>query len=162
MNPSSRNRDEQGRPFNQRPRDALGRPLPYGARDTGADFAVEYESPEQALVVAERLLSDRAPFHAHEILEEAWKADTTVAKEMWRGLAQLAVGVTHAARGNMRGAVALLTRASHNLTPFADNAAHGVRVRELVDWCNTQVDVCHKHPSGVELWLTVPKLHDKQ
>ena len=50
------------------------------------------------------------PFHAHEVLEDAWKAAPEAERELWRGLAQLAVGLTHAARGNTRGGVALLER----------------------------------------------------
>jgi hypothetical protein len=117
-----------------RPRDGLGRPLPRGA--TGVERMPEgvERTPDEALTEAQRLLDDGLPFHAHEVLEDAWKATTGPERELWRGLAQLAVGVTHAARGNPRGAATLLDRAARNLTPFAADAPHGVDVAGLVAW----------------------------
>ena len=52
---------------------------------------------------AQRLLDAGLPFHAHEVLEAAWKAAPPDERELWRGLAQLAVGLTHLQRGNGRG-----------------------------------------------------------
>ena len=88
---------------NTRPRDRLGRPLPYGS--PGAPEVPEGVSrtPEEALTEAQRLLDTGFPFAAHEILEDAWKSAAEDERELWRGLAQLAVGLTHAERGNGRG-----------------------------------------------------------
>ena len=47
---------------------------------------------------AEMLLAGR-PFHAHEVLEAFWKAAPPAERDFWQGLAQLAVGLTHARRG---------------------------------------------------------------
>ena len=105
-----RERDELGRPRNARPRDALGRPLARGepgVEGVPEDLAL---SPQDALAEAQRLLDEGRPFHAHEVLEAAWKAADPGERELWRGLAQLAVGLTHLQRGNARGAVALLRR----------------------------------------------------
>ncbi len=41
-------------------------------------------------------------------------------RELWRGLAQVAVGLTHARRGNAGGAVALLRRGAGHVAEFAD------------------------------------------
>ena len=120
-----------------RPRDALGRPLPFGA--VGVERMPEgvERTPDEALTEAQRLLDDGLPFHAHEVLEDAWKATTGPERELWRGLAQLAVGVTHAARGNPQGAATLLDRAARNLTPFAAPPPHGIDVPGLVAWART-------------------------
>jgi hypothetical protein len=56
------------------------------------------------------------------VLEGAWKAAPEPERELWRALAQLAVGLTHAQRGNARGAVALLDRAAGHLATW-DGAA---------------------------------------
>ena len=53
------------------------------------------------------------------MLEAAWKAAPAAERELWRGLAQLAVGLTHAQRGNARGAAALLERAAHRIGSWA-------------------------------------------
>ena len=99
-----RDRDHTGRARNARPRDALGRPLPRGA--VGEERAPEgvLRTPDQALAEAQQLLDAGRPFHAHEVLEDGWKSAPDPERQLWRGLAQLAVGLTHVARGNDRGA----------------------------------------------------------
>jgi hypothetical protein len=59
---------------------------------------------------ADELLQAGRPFHAHEVLEDAWKYRPAAERDLWQGLAQIAVGLTHAHRGNARGAVTLLRR----------------------------------------------------
>ncbi|WP_346621044.1 DUF309 domain-containing protein [Blastococcus montanus] len=132
-----RDRDEQGRARNARPRDALGRPLPHGA--VGEDRAPEgvVRAPEVALAEAQALLDAGRPFHAHEVLEDAWKSAPEDERELWRGLAQLAVGLTHAARGNDRGATTLLERGASAIGPYADRRPHGVDVAGLAGWAHT-------------------------
>ncbi|GAA0346490.1 DUF309 domain-containing protein [Actinoallomurus spadix] len=134
-----RDRDEAGRARNARPRDAYGRPLPHGA--TGEervpdDYAAE---PAEALAEAQRLLDADRPFHAHEVLEAAWKAAPEAERALWQGLAQMAVGFTHVRRGNARGACTLLRRAADRIAPYANAAAphtdaaapHGIAVADL-------------------------------
>ena len=100
---SDRDRDAEGRARNARPRDALGRPLPYG--EAGEERAPEgvVRPPDQALDEAQALLDAGRPFHAHEVLEDAWKSAPDAERQLWRGLAQLAVGLTHAMRGQRPG-----------------------------------------------------------
>jgi len=91
-----RDRDQAGRARNARPRDVLGRPLPRGADGEPtmpADLAL---APAESLALAQRLLDEGRAFHAHEVLEAAWKAAPAAERELWRGLAQIAVGLTHA------------------------------------------------------------------
>ena len=129
-----RDRDDGGRARNARPRDALGRPLPYGA--VGEERALEgvLRPPAQALAEAQQLLDAGRPFHAHEVLEDAWKSAPATERELWRGLAQLAVGLTHAMRGNPRGAVTLLERGAGNIAGYASAPPHGIDVPGLIRW----------------------------
>lgn len=69
-------------------------------------------SPEGYLRYAQRLLDSGLAFHAHEVLEAAWKSAPEDERSLWQGLAQLAVGITHIQRGNIRGAVTVLKRAA--------------------------------------------------
>lgn len=70
----------------------------------------------ETLLLAQRLLDGGRPFHAHEVLEARWKAATDPAQQQcWQALAQLAVGLTHAARGNPSGAATLVARGRHRL-----------------------------------------------
>jgi hypothetical protein len=95
--------------------------------------------PDEALAEAQRLLGAGRPFHAHEVLEGAWKAAPAVERELWRGLAQLAVGLTHARRGNAAGAARLLLRAAQRIEPYADRNPYGVPVTALADWARDLV-----------------------
>jgi hypothetical protein len=130
---SARDRDAEGRARNARPRDALGRPLPYDA--VGEERAPEgvVRPPAQALAEAQELLDAGRPFHAHEVLEDAWKSAPEEERELWRGLAQLAVGLTHAMRGNARGAATLLERGAGNIGGYPA-APHGIDVPALAAW----------------------------
>ncbi len=112
-----RDRDARGRPRSARPRDPTGRPLP---RDAGGDPVLPDPPalpPVEAVAEAERLIAAGQPFRAHEVLEAVWKAAPGAERELWRGLAQVAVGLTHVQRGNAAGGVALLRRGSALVDP---------------------------------------------
>ena len=67
-------------------------------------------TPAEAVRLAQSLIDDGRPFHAHEVLEATWKSSPADERTLWKGLAQIAVGLTHARRGNSTGAVSLLRR----------------------------------------------------
>ena len=131
---SGRDRDAAGRARNARPRDGLGRPLERGqaGEPTLPDGVVL--PPAEALDTAQQLLDSGRPFHAHEVLEASWKAAPPGQRDLWQGLAQLAVGLTHARRGNAAGAAALLRRGAARVAPYgtgpaatkADTDRHGI------------------------------------
>jgi uncharacterized protein len=122
----TRDRDPAGRPRNARPRDALGRPLDRA----GAQGAGEARIPDDlalagpdAARLADELLRAGRPFHAHEVLEASWKSGPARQRDLWQGLAQVAVGLTHAQRGNARGAVTLLSRGAQRVRAYQAQAA---------------------------------------
>jgi hypothetical protein len=117
---AGRDRDTAGRARNARPRDELGRPLSRSAAQDVPGIPDDLiVSPAEAAARGERLLAEGRPFHAHEVFEAAWKSLPGPERELWRGLAQVAVGLTHARRGNARGAVALLRRGAGHVAEFA-------------------------------------------
>jgi uncharacterized protein len=135
-----RDRDAAGRPRNARPRDELGRPLPHGTpgvEQIPDDLAL---SPQETLSEAQRLLGIGRAFQAHEVLESAWKAAPGEERELWQGLAQFAVGLTHVQRGNAVGAVQLLTRAAERVEGYSEAPPHGVNVVRLVGWARDLVE----------------------
>lgn len=115
---AARDRDAEGRARQGRPRDALGRPLPYGT--PGVDpVSEEPLPPQEAIVRARELLEQGRPFSAHEVCEARWKAGPAAERDLWQGLAQLCVGLTHALRGNARGAHRLVERGTGRLASYA-------------------------------------------
>lgn len=134
-----RDRDEEGRARNARPRDELGRPLPPGS--VGVERIPEDLDlpPAESLAWAQDLLDRGRAFHAHEVLEGAWKSGPAAERDLWQGLAQLAVGITHIQRGNATGAVALLDRAAERLAHGDGPAPHGVDATGLVRYARDLV-----------------------
>lgn len=139
--PRERDRDDEGRARNARPRDAAGRPLPPDAAGVERVDEDVVLPPAESLREAQRLLDGAFPFHAHEVLEGAWKSGPDDERPFWQGLAQLAVGLTHAQRGNRRGAVSLLRRGADNLVDGASVAGrHGVDAEGVVAWARTRAN----------------------
>lgn len=157
----ARDRDLSGRARNARPRDRLGRPLPHGS--AGVERAPEgvWRTPARTLHEGRRLLATHYPFHAHEVFEDAWKQTAGPQSELWRALAQLAVGVTHAARGNPRGAARVLTRAAAGLDGFAAAPPYGIDAAGLAAWARdaaAELGVRGERGDDSAVWLTVPDL----
>jgi hypothetical protein len=133
---AERDRDESGRPRSARPRDALGRPLPYGIEGVARIPDGLELGPAETLAYAQDLLDRGLAFSAHEVLEAAWKNGPDDERALWQGLAQLAVGITHVQRGNVKGAASLLRSASARLANADRPGRHGVDVAGLVDFAD--------------------------
>ncbi|WP_037687232.1 DUF309 domain-containing protein [Streptomyces aureocirculatus] len=136
---AGRDRDAEGRARNARPRDGLGRPLPHGANGVERQPEGVVRSPRETVAEAQALLDAGRPFHAHEVFEDAWKSGPEEERELWQGLAQVAVGLTHAARGNTKGGARLLLRGAGALSGWAgDEPArqwpYGIGVPGVVAW----------------------------
>lgn len=130
----SRDRDTEGRPRQDRPRDALGRPLPYGAAGV-PPVSEEPLPPLETIATAESLLAQGRPFAAHEVFEARWKAAPDDERDLWQGLAQLCVGMTHALRGNAVGARRLLDRGRERLERYA-GPTYGLDLAEFIERAN--------------------------
>jgi len=131
MTGPGRDRNPAGRPRNARPRDGLGRPLPRGAAGEPRVPEDLILPPGESLDLADSMLAAGRPFHAHEVLEASWKSAPAAERDFWQGLAQLAVGLTHARRGNAPGAVALLRRGATAIRRYAAAAPYGVAVARV-------------------------------
>ncbi|GAB3882526.1 hypothetical protein GCM10027612_13220 [Microbispora bryophytorum subsp. camponoti] len=100
-------------------------------------------SAEEALEEARKLLAAGRPFHAHEVLEARWKTGPAEERELWQGLAQMCVGLTHIQRGNLSGAAALLTRGSARLGAYGSTRPYRLDLRALAveaDAVTTAID----------------------
>jgi len=137
---SARERDARGRPLNARPRDGLGRPLPRGSSGVARVPDELALPPARSLEEAQRLLDEGLPFHAHEVLEGTWKAAPERERDLWQGLAQLAVGLTHLLRGNSTGASALLRRGRDRIAGYAGDPPYDIDVHGLIAWADALID----------------------
>lgn len=129
-----RDRDAAGRARNSRPRDSLGRPLPYGSADVERQPEGVVRTPVESIEQAQQLLESGLPFHAHEVFEDAWKSSSGPDRELWKGLAQLAVGLTHLSRGNMRGAQTLLQRGTRAIAAYRDQPPFNLDIAGVLRW----------------------------
>lgn len=102
--------------------------MPYGTEGV-EPVSEEPLPPEETLRAARELVGVGRPFAAHEVLEARWKAGPVQERELWQGLAQLCVAVTHAARGNQVGADGLFERAAERLAAFAGSSQASVVTR---------------------------------
>jgi len=135
-----RDRDPAGRPRNARPRDGLGRPLPRGSSSGVERVPDELAIPvADAVTLAQVYLDTDRPFHAHEVLEALWKTRPAAERDLWQGLAQIAVGLTHALRGNPTGAVRLLRRGADRVRDYRGNR-HDVAVDSVLDTADRLAD----------------------
>ncbi|KIF07409.1 hypothetical protein PL81_02100 [Streptomyces sp. RSD-27] len=138
-----RDRDGAGRARSARPRDGLGRPLAYGADGVARQPEGVVRSPGRTVAEAQRLLDAGMPFHAHEVFEDAWKSGPPQDAALWRAMAQLAVGLTHAARGNAVGGARLLRRGAASLAGVEQ--AYGMDLPGLVRWAG---ELAHRVEAG--------------
>ena len=159
----ARDRDDEGRARNARPRDGLGRPLPYGSEGVERQPEGVVRTPRETVAEAQDLLDAGRPFHAHEVFEDAWKSGPEEERELWRGLAQLAVGLTHAARGNVSGGARLLRRGAGAVTEWSASGAGRQRPYEmdlagLAQWAQELAEDVEGTGSPVDAGTRRPRL----
>ncbi len=114
--------------------------MPYGAEGV-EPVSEEPLPPGETLSFARRLLDEGRPFAAHEVLEVRWKSGPDDERELWQGLAQLCVGLTHQLRGNHVGAVRLVERAAGRLSTYAAKGGptYGLDLPSVVECARRRV-----------------------
>jgi len=117
---TDRDRRDDGRPEQSRPRDRTGRPLPAGTVGVTLIEPVEPATVEEALVIGVARWDAQRYFEAHELLEFAWKLGPPEDRDLWKGVIQVAVAGVHLQRGNRIGARRLLDRALERLAGQPD------------------------------------------
>ncbi|MED7828902.1 DUF309 domain-containing protein [Streptomyces chiangmaiensis] len=161
-----RDRDAEGRARSARPRDGLGRPLPYGTQGVARQPEGVVRTPDDSVAEAQALLDAGKPFHAHEVFEDAWKSGPERERTLWRGLAQLAVGLTHAARGNATGGSRLLRRGAAAVEEWAAQSGqgrpHGMALAELISWARELATVVERGTAKVDARTWAPRLRGRQ
>jgi uncharacterized protein len=117
----------------ERPRDLLGRPLPWGAKGMLALEDFDALSLEQNHELGTAHARAGEWFAAHEAWETAWKQSrNTDEAELFKGLSQMGAGYVHLFRGNAHGAATLLRRAARRISKY-QNGSRAVSTTALAE-----------------------------
>ena len=105
----------------KRPRDELGRPLPWGEENRLELEDFDSLPLEENHRLGTAHFNAGRFFQAHEAWETAWKqARGTPDEEFWKGLSQLGAGYVHYRRGNPHGAQTLIRRGLSRIGRYGD------------------------------------------
>lgn len=132
--PQRRDRRDDGRPEQTRPRDRSGRPLPYGTHDVPLAEEHDPRTVEESLRLGAELWDQQRFFEAHECLENVWHAAPRGDRDLWQGVIQVAVAEVHRQRGNPSGALTLYRRAAERLRGYPDEH-RGIDVTAALRHC---------------------------
>lgn len=154
---TDRDRNAWGRAENARPRDRLGRPLPYDT--TRSELAEEFDhaTVEDALATAVELWDQGRYFEAHECLEDVWHHAADDDRDFWQGVVQVAVTCCHHQRGNEKGAHVMAAKALARLADYP-SGHRGIDVSALRGFLEAATDAITTYPSFPALeggpWFT--------
>jgi predicted metal-dependent hydrolase len=111
---------------------------------------------DDMVALAQSYLDSGRPFHAHEVLEALWKTQPAGERDLWQGLAQIAVGFTHAMRGNTGGATTLLRRGAGRVANYTGDT-HGVDIAGALTWAETLAAAPTAEPPPLVLHAAKPR-----
>ncbi len=145
----------------RRPRDELGRPLPWGTptRLQMADFDANTIEENHRLGIG--YLNSQRFFPAHEAWEACWKqAKGTHDEEFFKGLSQLGAGYVHYQRENLHGVFTLLRRGATRIERYGPGEHLGVDAGTLAATALTQADEVERaHRAGLPMpTLAYPRI----
>ena len=139
-----------------RPRDELGRPLPWGSENRLPMEDFDSLSREENHRLAIRYWNDRSFFPAHEAWEAAWKQSKgTDEEELFKGLSQLGAGYVHWGRENHHGAKTLLRRGLGRVRRYGDRRL-GIDLAGIVRAAREDAD---RVEAAQEAGEPMPRLH---
>jgi uncharacterized protein len=100
-------------------------------------------------------------YECHEVLEDAWRAESDPVRSLYQGILQIGVAFHHLGNQNWRGAVGLLTRGIGNVEPFSPRC-QGIDTGRLLN--EAQGCLAQLHDLGPDQidrfdWSSVPRIH---
>lgn len=112
--------------------------------------------PDAYLKYLEQFHKTRDFFECHELLEEHWKKHPGDPRGgLWVGLIQLAVGMYHHRRGNVRGALKMLRGAFRHLSG-GDLAVLGIDGKKLLSLVHERIRKLEIDPAAEYRDLDIP------
>jgi uncharacterized protein len=117
----------------ERPRDELGRPLPWEQENLLHLPDFDRLPVEENDRLGRELFRDRNYFGAHEAWETAWKQSRGSGdEELFKGLSQMGAGYVHLLRGNAHGAITLMRRAARRVATYPAGT-RGIETQHLAE-----------------------------
>lgn len=101
------------------------------ARSGGRTEPLDPAEAERIFRRAVSLFNGVRYWHAHEEWEKLWRAAPDAERDFYQGLIQVAAGLLHLQRKNLRGARTKLAEGLERLRPY-EPAHQGVFVNELI------------------------------
>jgi uncharacterized protein len=99
-------------------------------------------------------------YECHEVLEDAWRAETDDVRYLYQGILQIGVAFHHLGNDNWRGAVGLLSGGIEKVDCFRPRCM-GVNTERLVTEAQACLDKLHelgKDRIQSFDWSTVPRI----
>jgi uncharacterized protein len=113
------------------PADPAPSGAPQGAPPRGRTAPLDPAEAERLFRKAVALFNGVRYWHAHEAWETLWRAASDDERGFYQGLIQVAAGLLHLQRRNMRGARTKLAEGLEKLSPYQP-AHQGIFVNELI------------------------------
>ena len=134
----------------RRPRDELGRLLPWEAENRLHLEDFDNLPPEENHRLAIEHFDAGRFFPAHEAWETVWKQSKgTEDEEFFKGMSQLGAGYTHYRRGNLHGTHVLIRRALSRITRYGDTH-QGIDVAALAEEIEKHAELVEKADAAGE------------
>jgi uncharacterized protein len=151
---------QEPRQKTERPRDELGRPLPWDQENRLELEDFDSLSQEENHRLGIGHFNEGRFFQAHEAWETAWKQGRgTQDEEFFKGLSQLGAGYVHYRRGNPHGTRTLIRRGTRRIGPYGPEH-HGVEVERLVEEAEAhaaEIETAERAGSGLPE-ITPPRI----
>ena len=106
--------------------------MPAGSPAAASPELRSFSSIVEAFDRGIELFDRRRYFESHECFEYIWRESPDDERAFWKGLTQYAAALCHCQRGNARGALALMARASAYLVAYP-SPYRGVQIQKLLE-----------------------------
>jgi uncharacterized protein len=109
----------------------VSEPAPPEELPAGRTEPLDFEEADRLFRRGVALFNGVRYWHAHEAWETLWRGAPDEDRDFYQGLIQIAAGLLHLQRRNMRGATNKLSEGLERLEPYQP-AHRGVFVQELI------------------------------
>lgn len=116
------------------------------------------KAPSKELLYAIGQFNREEYFECHETLEELWRGEKGRIRGLYKGILQIGVGIYHARRSNLKGALRLISSGMKLTSQFTPSCL-GIDVEHFLQTTGRMKDELEKMDSGGSLSPeSIPKI----